>query len=262
MAREPVKAEDEEVAPAEVVETDEGGPDPDEGIEDADDQSGDGDDAELEEAADAAGDDEGQAGAADQVKPKGRASDTIRQLRDRAQRAEREREEERQARVRAEAAAAERGRRESDEQERARISLMTPEERADYRVSRLEQEFDRKLSGLAFQSADQNDKSAFKAMASVNQVYAKHEREVETRLAELRKQGQNVSREVMLKFIIGEKAVERAATSGGRQRAKATERVNRETTRPGATRSDTASVRGKETNTAAARRQRLEDVPI
>jgi len=137
------------------------------------------------------------------------------------------------------------------EQEAARLAVMTPEERADYKLNAATRRFEQQASVLAFNSHDASDKALFEAKAVSNRVYAKYKDEVEDKLQELRSQGQNVPREQLLKWIIGDKALATAANP--RPAQKAAQRVAAQQVKPGTAKGDAASQRGKTQDTPEKR---------
>lgn len=146
---------------------------------------------------------------------------------------------------------------ETEEQEQRRLALMTPEERIEYRLEKAERRHQSQVQMLSFQNDDRADKMEFAAQAAANPVYARHKDEVERRLGELRAKGQNVSREALLKYIVGEKALAGAGNKKPAQQA--AKRVAAERVAPGSSKGDTASSRGRGEPSLA---KRLENVPI
>lgn len=137
------------------------------------------------------------------------------------------------------------------EQEAARLAVMTPEERSDYKLDKATRGFQQQASVLAFQTQDTADKAMFAAKAVANKVYAKYQDEVESKLVELRSQGQNVPREQLLKWIIGDKAL---ATAGNPKPAQqGQKRVAAQQVKPGSAKGDAASQRGKTQDSAEKR---------
>lgn len=260
-------ADDPELPEADEPELDAGGDDPELEADDLPDDEGD-DDPDLAEDPDEPeeapiGDEPGDApvrtnGRAG--KPQSRTQRTITGLRARAQKAENETQELRSRLDALERGQSGRSAAADEAEERARLEVMTPEERSEYRTTKtvngLRQDFGR----LQFQLADQTDKASFDAKAISNPVYARHADEVEDRLAALRRQGQNVTREIMLRFLLGEKAMQQQGRAAGKQRQAALKQRQRQTARPaGGGRSDTRPERQKTGKTA---RERLEGVII
>lgn len=240
---------------------------PNEGLEaeaDAGDQDGD----EVVEGADAEGAAEGDGADAQEgqvdVQParKRGANDTIRELRASRQtetearlRLEGETRElkERLARLERPAQAAPQG--PTAEQ----LALMTPDELITYRLGESDKRFQQTLGQIKWETYEANDRSTFNALKATDPLAAKYADEVETRLTAMRQQGQNVDRERLLTFIIGEKARAGRSVAKQRQTAQGQQRIARQTVRPGAARSDTTGNRGKVSD-QEARDKRLENM--
>lgn len=148
---------------------------------------------------------------------------------------------------------------ESPEQRAARFALMTPQEQITETLRESEQRTAALISNMQVQSYDAADRAAFQSRAAVDPLYAKWGPKVEGKLAELRAKGNNVEREVLLKFMIGEAALERRGSKEGKQEVRqAQRRVANQRTRPANSGSDTAPQR-RQTSTAE---RRLENVQI
>jgi hypothetical protein len=97
------------------------------------------------------------------------------------------------------------------------------------------------------QNAEFADRTAFQAQCAVNPLYAKYAPKVEGKLAELRTQGSNVSREAILRWMIGDAAIARMSSKEGKKEVRdAQTRVRRQTVRPPGGGSDTAATRRRE----------------
>lgn len=173
-----------------------------------------------------------------------------RDARERAERLERDLEEMRRGNTG-------RNRAEEEAAERERLALMTPEERTDYLLRKQRDEILGEVRRGQFVTADQNDKAAFAARAASDPLYRRYEERVEKELQTLRARGQNVSREALLSYLIGQDALKRRGEVAGKQRRKAAEVRRRETAKPGSGRGDAPAQRGKAGKTA---RERLEGV--
>lgn len=141
-----------------------------------------------------------------------------------------------------------------------RFALMTPEERSEARLEEAMAVSNRTLAQTQFQTQDMADKMAYQLQAASHPVYARYANEVETRLAAMRAQGQNVSREALLKYIVGEKAMERSVSPAAKKAAKAAKgRVEQQRARPSNGRGDRPATRAKPGSTP---RERLDGVAI
>lgn len=146
---------------------------------------------------------------------------------------------------------------ETPEQESARLALMDPEQRAEYRFNKAMDNQNRQMAQMQARLADQADKSAFLAACASDPLLKTVAAEVETELANVRRQGQNVDREALANYLIGKRARSRAPAAVSKQRKAGERNIARQQGRPGAGRSDREpeNRRGDE-----ARRRRLEDV--
>lgn len=226
-------------------------------IESGDEEAG----QDAEDSPDEVGDAEGDAGPVDGEPPRrSRAETRIQRLREEVAEAKREaadarrRTEEFAASQRSAVPAGE-----TQEQRAQRYALMTSDERVEARLSEATHEFNQRLGLMQFQSMEAGDKAAFKALCVGDPVAAKYSAEVESRLTEMRRQGQNVDRERLLTYIIGEKTRARARDAGEKAKKDGARRVERQTTRPANNRGDQPATR-QPANDAAARRKRLENV--
>lgn len=130
---------------------------------------------------------------------------------------------------------------ETPEQEQAKLALMEPEQRVEYRFNKAMQRQEQQNAALQFQLRDSTDKSTFAALAVGNAFYRSVAKEVETKLAELRRQGQDVAREALAKYIIGERVLAKGPKAVERQRSEGERRIQQQRGRPNAARSDQTS---------------------
>ena len=152
---------------------------------------------------------------------------------------------------------------ETQQQFEARISMLPPDERMEQRMLRSEQQNNQRLTFMQIQMADQTDRASYQAKATSDKRFARYEQEVEQRLADLRRQGQNVSREALLKFIIGEKVLGNPAERVRAGRQAAQRRVESQRVRPANTRGDQEGANQRRQggdSEREARRKRLENL--
>jgi hypothetical protein len=149
--------------------------------------------------------------------------------------------------------------RESSEQRAARFALMTPQEQMGESLRESEQRTQALVQQVQAQSFDAADRAAFHAKAVVDPLYAKWGPKVEGKLAELRARGNNIERDVLLKFMIGEAALEKRGSKEGKQEVRqAKQRVANQRTKPANSGSDTGSQRRQQSTVE----RRLENVQI
>lgn len=158
-------------------------------------------------------------------------------------------------------------RQESDEERAARYEAMSPGQAMATALREAEERFAKRMSVSAAQTQDIADKTRFQAIASSDNLYAKWADRVEAKLAELRSKGVNMDREVLFRYMIGEAALERRKSNGGRREvAEAGRRVAQRRSRPTDSGSDTSTTReerrGGGRDEIAARERRLANLQI
>ena len=152
---------------------------------------------------------------------------------------------------------------ETPEQEAARLALMTAEERIDYRLNKAEQRHTQEMRLMAFRTSDATDKASYEAKAAYDSRYKKYQKEVEEVLAQERARGSNPPREVVLKYVLGDKLM--AANSQREKAAQAgKERIRQQQSRADSGRSDrpTQRTRAGQGNTLSELEKRLDGVYI
>lgn len=204
---------------------------------------GDGDEggrAEDDGQDDDAGADEGQEGRASEIAARrgnpefGRLRRERREAQERADRAERELQALRGSQPR-------RSPQEIEAERRAKLELMGPDEKAEFLANEVRAEYRTELQQLRFEQADSRDAARFDALCARNPVFADLADEVERELTNLRRNGGNSSREVVAKYILGDRAVKRASQGGKKKQAEeGRRRIQRQTAKPGQGGSDRA----------------------
>lgn len=237
------------------------GPDSD-GADEGDGDEGSGADDRGSE--DHAGADEGQGGKPPEVRGPGRRERAVIEAKRIAREAKAEAEatraelerlrQERQGRTQAE----------QEAERRARLELMSPEEKTDFLLREQEQRFNGRLGQIQFEAADTRDQTRFEAVCARKPHFAAIADEVERELQNMRRNGATAPRETIALYLIGKKADERASKGGTtRQRARGQERVERQRVSAPSGRSDVrggSERRGGDDRTARAKR--LEDQQI
>ena len=222
-----------------------------------DDQGGDDSEAGQEPEAD-----EAQEGQVDGDRKPGRASRAVQEAKRiaREAQAEKVRLEQELAALRAERAAP---KVDTEAEEKARLALMTAEERVEYRLEKAERDNKRQLQLMQFQMADSNDKAAFETKGAYDPRYKKYASEVEALLAQERRQGRDFPRETILRFVLGGKVMD-AKKDVKRQQAQGRDNIRRQQTRPSGGQSDVPARRGRvgQGDTLADLERRLEGVQI
>lgn len=133
-----------------------------------------------------------------------------------------------------------------DAAEAERIAAMDPTERELYSSRKEINNNKQALAYINFKIEDSSDKSQYSAKSIVNPLYAKYADRVEAKLAEMRKGGQNTTREVVLDFLIGRDARLKAEQGDpGAKRRKAASRVDAARSKPARGRSDAGGYKPK-----------------
>ncbi len=201
-------------------------------------------------AEDGAGTDEGEdeAEEGNDVDPalrRGGGAATPRNLRRRAQEAERERDGLRQTiaelqrsqqEIQQRIAADPQARARAEAQEAELLSRMGPDEQARYFYNKGRQEIGQVLQNQRIETADQIDRLSYDSTARSSPLHQRYATRVEDLLRTERSQGRSPPREVILDYLIGRDVRERAMRAAPGQRRQAAARVRGQPTRPGAAR--------------------------
>ena len=128
--------------------------------------------------------------------------------------------------------------------EAERLSLMSPDERADYRIAQAEHRLRNEMQQTRLQLAEQADQSSFRALQATNPLARKYATDVEKVVADQKARGMIVNREVALKFVLGEKLYEKSMATGGKAKKAGAARVAAQTGNPGRAAGQATSERG------------------
>ena len=139
------------------------------------------------------------------------------------------------------------------------MALWSTEQIIDYKLQKATGQFGQTLQQMQWNTMESNDKAAFERLQLSDPRAKKYAAEVETRLASIRKQGQNVDRESLLKFIIGEKVFQGSGKATAKAKKDGEAQIRRQTTKPPAGSSDVRGGRTQDSE-AEARRKRLENI--
>lgn len=142
--------------------------------------------------------------------------------------------------------------------EAARVAAMSTEERILYGVHKAIENHDRRQQIREFQFADANDQRDFRSLIDSRPALKKYEKEVEAVLQTVRQNGQNVSRQVILSKLIGDRVL--ANQGNTKQRKAAASNVQRNTVQPARNKSDLNGTRTL--NERQAREKRLEGMKL
>lgn len=145
-------------------------------------------------------------------------------------------------------------------EEEARLALMSPEERMQYRVDQSLARNNQATSQLLGSLQDQTDQTAFRALIRDKPQFSKLAPKVEAKLAELRKKGTPLPREAILIYLIGEQAY--GSQEKPRKKAQSQQRMQQQETRPPSGRGDVAGNRRQAAGTTSNLERRLSNVRI
>ena len=93
--------------------------------------------------------------------------------------------------------------------EQERLALMSPEDRMQYTLDKALRDNQRQTQQMLFQMQQQNDKSAFELKAKDDPVYRRFSDEVEREYQKVISQGRYASREDILTYLVGKRALEK-----------------------------------------------------
>jgi len=148
---------------------------------------------------------------------------------------------------------------ESPEQERARLEMMTPDERAEYRVNRALATFQREQQLTAYRTQEQLDKQSFDTECRTNHLARRYANEVEEELNKVRAEGGNAPRQTVFYYVMGRALANQEAKTRDKRAATTQTRMRSAAVRPSSSRSDAASGRSQR---GKSLEDRLDGVPI
>lgn len=147
-------------------------------------------------------------------------------------------------------------------QRQERLSLMDPEQRTEYLLNEQAQNFQGQLNAIRFEAQNSADRTAFEGLCARNPVAQKHAADVEAELQKLRASGNNYSRETVLAYMVGQKALAAQPRAKGKQEREAAANLRRQSARPGRNGSDVQAESGRGGTEAQRRAKRLDGMQI
>ena len=123
------------------------------------------------------------------------------------------------------------------------MALWTPDQIIEYKLGKATSRFEQTLGQMQFQQYEMGDKASFKALCASDPVAARYAQEVEERLTDMRAKGQNVDRERLLTYLVGEKVRQKSGGAKRKQAEDGERRIARQTSRPGTSKGDTETPR-------------------
>jgi hypothetical protein len=148
--------------------------------------------------------------------------------------------------------------REAAEERQRRLAAMSESQRTDFLLTEQRNQFEARFAQVEFSTKDSADAAAFRSLCATNPQAAKMAADVETELANLRKQGLTSPRETILKYLIGDRIMAGAPKARQRQAAAAAPGTARNAARPSGGRSDVQTGDRRNLSEVEARRKRLE----
>jgi len=132
----------------------------------------------------------------------------------------------------------------SEAEEAERLAMMTLEERVEYKLNKALEQQTRTTRLMQFQAQDAQDKATFEGRYRAHPKYGAYCDEVEAELSKSRAAGVNVSREIVLAALIGQKVLANGGTTAKpAKRLDAQRRMKANTTQPADTRGGEATGR-------------------
>lgn len=144
--------------------------------------------------------------------------------------------------------------------EKAKLDAMEPAQRAEYIAHKTNAETQQALAIMKFQSADAADFSAYQAKVARSDVHSRYAGKVEEMLAGMRKKGMTAPREEVLKYIIGNEALQKLESAGGKIKVASTQRAQNAKGKSVSARGDVNGVSRRSSGKTAE--ERLEGVLI
>lgn len=147
-------------------------------------------------------------------------------------------------------------------QRNERLANMEPWERSEYLRQESEARTAATLQRIEFNANESADKTAYDALCQRVPAAAKLRNEVEQRLAEMRAGGTTAPREVVLKYLLGDRALANASKATGRAQRSADTRRQQQTARPPKGKGDSVSADNGRAKTVADFERQFGDTSI
>lgn len=144
--------------------------------------------------------------------------------------------------------------------EDARIALMSPEERLEYRLNRTLAGHSAQVNNTLASVQDHTDRAAFRETLREKPQFKVHEAAVEKEFKRLNSLRTPMSREAILMFIVGQKAVQ--SKGKPQPKARSQQRLREQEARPVSASGDVRGDRRSADSTASARERRLSNVRL
>ena len=146
----------------------------------------------------------------------------------------------------------------ADAAELERARLEGPERFTEIVLAQNQRRNDARFHALQNQQFDRDDRAEFRDLCRDSPALARIQPDVEDSIRQMRAQGNyQATREAVAKYILGDRALKRAAGNGGKQRQRGAEQVRRQTVRTGQGGSDVSANRRRGGDDLAALERRL-----
>ena len=145
-----------------------------------------------------------------------------------------------------------------EREDRERLALMTPDEKADYRITRFEQAQRQRDGQRDMEVMARLDKADYAHQAAIDPVYKRMQTQVEQTFQDQMRLGKPTDRRTILAYLIGMQALDGAANPGAAKRT-ARKRVESQTVKPSRPAGDQAAPASRKVSTSESR---LKDVLI
>ena len=139
------------------------------------------------------------------------------------------------------------------------MALWSTQQVIDYKLQKATGTMSRQLQQMQWNTQEMNDKAIYDRLKLSDPRAERYADEVEARLVTIRAAGQNVDRESLLKFVVGEKVMKGSGKAATKQKKAGAAEIRRQTTKAPTGGSDVRGGRDKDSE-AEARRKRLENI--
>lgn len=144
--------------------------------------------------------------------------------------------------------------------ERMKLEQMSDYDRYEYLRSKDKSEMQSQLAQISLQLQNQNDKSAFDALAAADPNAKRFASQVETRFQQLLSAGKPQTRDAILKYLIGDAILNKGSKTLAKAKAQGAANIRRQETRPTNVRSNVSDKQAASADDAAiARLKRFHD---
>jgi hypothetical protein len=134
---------------------------------------------------------------------------------------------------------------EAERAEAERVAAMLPHEQAQYFAAQAERRMNQQFQAARLEAGDLFDKQNFAQLMRDEPLARQMQNQVEQMLITARQNGHNPSREALYNLLVGQSVRDRTRKTAETQRRNGRQRIARETTQPGGSRSTVQSPAGR-----------------